>query len=461
MSTGSPPTSPVALWPGRSIVAGTLVVLGVVASFCFAYLFRYVLFCLLIGIVIDTAVTPLVNRMTTTLGMARGTTVVLIYLTASLLVAAVLAFGVPLLVEQIMTLIDALPSSYAEIRQQLLNAPVEAIRRMASRMQETIPPLDLESLASVLRNQGLGSTVGNAAAGALFWTGAVLLLAFNWSLQRQRTIGSLLLFVPDAKRDAARAFVEQCQDRVGAFVRGQGVLCLAVGGLSLIGYVLIGLPNALALAALAGVLEIVPYFGPILGTVPALIMAVSGDPSQIIWVLAVAAVVQVLENNLLVPKIMDASVGVHPVVTLLAIVAFSAAFGTAGMILAIPLAAILQVIMEHFLLRPEVNEPPAPAGRDRISRVRYEVGELMKDVRQQVRTKREAPTDDADQVEDSIESIAAEIERQLSDTADANAAESAATDATAGAEANAAPRANTAADANADESAATAARGAR
>jgi hypothetical protein len=127
----------------------------------------------------------------------------------------------------------------------------------------------------------------------------------------------------------------------------------------------------------------------------------------------VAVVVQFLENNVFVPKIMDSAVGVHPVVTLLALVAFADLFGALGMLLAIPLAAILQVLTERWLLQSEGTEPEAPLGRDRASRALYEARELMQDVRSQLRSKRDVPTNETDKVEDAIESIAADLERQL------------------------------------------------
>jgi predicted PurR-regulated permease PerM len=244
---------------------------------------------------------------------------------------------------------------------------------------------------------------------------AVVLSAFYWALQGQRTTAVLLLWVPDPRRDAARGLVEEMQQKVGAFIRGQGILCLFVGGICLIAFWAIGLPYSLVLAVLAGGLEIVPYFGPILAAVPAVLVAVSNDPSMLPWVLIVIGGVQFIENNLLVPRIMDQSVGVHPVVTILALAGFGTLMGVAGVILAIPLAAIVQLLLHRFLLRKEAMEPPPAVGRDRIGRLRYEAHELMQDVRSQLRQKREATTENADWAEDAIESLATDLERALAD----------------------------------------------
>jgi hypothetical protein len=203
-------------------------------------------------------------------------------------------------------------------------------------------------------------------------------------------------------------------DRVGAFVRGQALLCFSVFGISLVAFWLIGVPHAFALAVLAGFFELVPYVGPILAAVPPMLVAMAVDPSLIVWVLIAAIAVQVLENNVLVPMIMDNAVGVHSVVSLLALVAFTDLFGAIGMILAVPLAAILQVIFERWVFAVETPESAIPVRRDVSGRALWELRELIQDIRIQLREKPDAPTNDADEIEDSIEALAADLERQLS-----------------------------------------------
>ena len=120
--------------------------------------------------------------------------------------------------------------------------------------------------------------------------------------------------------------------------------------MSLMAYLIIGLPHALVLAIVAGVLEAVPVFGPVLGAIAPMLVALSVDPAQMVWVLLAAVVIQQSENYLLVPRIMDRSVGVNAVVTLLAIAGFSALEGLAGAVLAIPMAAIIQLLLDRYVL---------------------------------------------------------------------------------------------------------------
>jgi len=125
---------------------------------------------------------------------------------------------------------------------------------------------------------------------------------------------------------------------MGGYIRGQGILSLAVGLAAFVSYTLIGLPFALVLSIIAGLMEMIPVFGPVLGAIPALLVALSVDPGKAIWVLVATGVIQMLENAWLVPRIMNHSMGVNPIITILSLVAFSSVFGFPGALLALPLA---------------------------------------------------------------------------------------------------------------------------
>src|SRR3970282_1031590 len=102
--------------------------------------------------------------------------------------------------------------------------------------------------------------------------------------------------------------------------------------LSFLAYTLIGIPNAIVFAVLAGVLEVIPYIGPILSAIPPLLVALTIDPVTAIWVLVACTAIQQSENYLLVPLVMRGSVGLNPFVTLLAITAFGSLPGVPGLV---------------------------------------------------------------------------------------------------------------------------------
>jgi predicted PurR-regulated permease PerM len=206
------------------------------------------------------------------------------------------------------------------------------------------------------------------------------------------------------------------ETKVGSYVAGQGVLCLVIGIMALISYLLIGLPNALVLAFMAGVLEAVPMIGPVLGAIPAALVGLSVAPVKLVWVIVATVVIQQLENNLLVPRIMRKAVGVNPFVTLLAIFAFSSLFGLAGALMAIPMAAIIQLLLERFVFHAEAMEPEPSPGRDHASRLRYEAQGFAQDLRKQARLKKggsDLRVKQIDQVMDEIETIATDLDALL------------------------------------------------
>jgi hypothetical protein len=114
----------------------------------------------------------------------------------------------------------------------------------------------------------------------------------------------------------------------------------------------------------------VPVIGPIVATIPAAIFALTLGPAAVVWVIVASMVIASIESYLLVPRIMNRSVGLHPVITLLAVTALFALLGPIGGVLAVPLAAIAQLIFKRFVL------PPRPIVEDRKSERRDQQGVL-------------------------------------------------------------------------------------
>ena len=156
--------------------------------------------------------------------------------------------------------------------------------------------------------------------------------------------------------------------------------------------------------------------GPLLGAVPAGLVALSIGPAKLIWVIIATIVIQQLENSLLVPRIMKKAVGVNPFVTLLALFAFGSLFGLAGALMAIPIAAIIQLVLNHFVFQQPTVEMEASAGRDYASRLRYEAQDLVQDLRKQSRRKKrgsELAIKQIEQVMDEIETITTNLDTLL------------------------------------------------
>jgi hypothetical protein len=210
------------------------------------------------------------------------------------------------------------------------------------------------------------------------------------------------------------------EGKVAAYFRGQIILCGVVGLLSLIGYVAIGLPYALGLALIMAVCEAIPMVGPLIGAVPAVLIALAVAPDKILWTVLVIFIIQTSENNLLVPRVMDRSVGINPIVTILGITAFGALFGFAGALLAVPLTAMVQIIASRWMFR----DPTTPdVSRSRAGLLRLAARELVQDVRKSSRIESEETTlvdPEVERAEDLLEAIAIDLDKVLTDRESAN-----------------------------------------
>jgi predicted PurR-regulated permease PerM len=262
--------------------------------------------------------------------------------------------------------------------------------------------------------QVIGYTI--LAARVIFAAILILALTFYWTLDGQRIIKTLTLLIPQDQRESISELILAMEGKVGFYLAGQGVLCLVISVMALVAYLLIGLPNALVLALAAGVMEAVPMVGPLLGAIPAALVALSIGPDRLIWVIVATVIIQQLENTLLVPRIMKKTVGVNPFVTLLALFAFSSLFGIAGALMAIPIAAIIQLTLNHFVFQSATVELEVSEGRDYASRLRYEAQGLIQDLRKQSRLKKRGSDQKIIQIEkvmDEIETITSSLDTLL------------------------------------------------
>jgi predicted PurR-regulated permease PerM len=403
-------------WSGRQIFNATLVVTAIGLLFYLLFRYNQIVFLLFLAIVISTAIRPVVAWLNAR-GLPRAAGVIVVYAALLLALGGMVALAAPLLAEQAAAIMEAAPDYYGELRSNLFLSESLFLQRLALNMPEELaltPPSDTATPTTAGETTSSPiSYVGLAGRGVL-WAAALFVLGFYWTLERDRTVRSLLLWVPTTRRETARQVLDEIEGKVGGFVIGQAILCLAVGLAALIAYLLIGLPYALVLALLAGVTEIIPVVGPVLGAIPAMLVAAAAAPNKIWWVVLATLVIQNLEGYVLVPRIMKRSVGINSTVTLLAFVAFTALFGLGGALVSVPLAAILQLLIDRFLLTPNLTQvQQSQLGRDQISLYRLEAQTLAKSLRRQlVDDEQEGPA--AEKTIDELEAITTELDSILS-----------------------------------------------
>ena len=411
------------VWSSRKIIKTTLLVATVAAGFWLLYYYRLILLIFFTAIVLGTAFKPLVEWLHRR-GVSRLISLILVYLIVVLIIAGFLWISIPILIKQTFELVGSIPQIYQDLRATLLKSPSMILNNLGWNM-----PLDIRLiLAKVPQEARTFDTVTRvlaftAAFIKVFLAAiAIFLLTSFWILEGDHAIRTLFLYLPSRFRKTGQVLYKDVETRLGAFLRGQFFLCLVIALLAFISYLLIGIPNALLLAIIAGVLEAVPIFGPVLGAIPALFVAYSLDPTLVLWVIGSTTIIQQLENYLLVPRIMGTAVGVNPIITLLILATFSSLLGLPGALLAIPSAAIIQLLMNKFVLSRDYSTLLQPDGRNKISAIRYEVHELIIDVRNQLRRKEGRSSDLSDQFEDAIELAALELDSLLKDSSSEGAA---------------------------------------
>lgn len=185
---------------------------------------------------------------------------------------------------------------------------------------------------------------------------AVIVLSY-YMTQEMHKLRDYFLFWSPEKGDKYNAIAEKLEVEIGHWIRGEVLLMLIVGVLSYIGYVIVGLPYAVALGVIAGLLELVPNVGPTIATIPAVLVGFSISPAHGFGALAVSVIVQQLENNLIVPKIMQKTTGLNPIVTLLAIMIGLKLGGPLLAVLSLPVVLSARVIFAHIKLNKTTNIP--------------------------------------------------------------------------------------------------------
>lgn len=399
-------------WYPRRVIVATLIILLVTAGFYLLYLFSNVLFVLFVAAVLATAIRPAVLWLERYhIPQPLGT--LLMFAIIGAFTVGVLSVLLPLLIAQASALTTELPSYYAKFRDWVTDTTIPLVRSLANQLPQQIqlnvarPAAAEDQVTAVTQAVGYVRSIGWGVFGAV----AMVLITYFWIVDRDQIVRAGLLVVPIDRRNGARELWDILEEKVGAFIRGQTLLCLSIGILSGIAFFAIGLPNALVLAVLAGILEAVPYLGPIATAALAISLTLAQAPDKLWWVAGACIVIQQAENAILVPRIMDRTVGVNAVVTLLAIAAFGSLLGIGGAIMAIPLAVILQVLIERAVLNTQQEPAVEITGRDHVAVLRYQAQDLASDIRDRIRE--QDASEDEELLEESLEAVVGDIDELL------------------------------------------------
>jgi predicted PurR-regulated permease PerM len=193
----------------------------------------------------------------------------------------------------------------------------------------------------------VGLTVAEGITSVL----TLLTVVYFWLTEHARLQRYVLAFVPEHRRARARDVWNNAETRLGMWVRGQLILMSAIGIAAGIAYTLLGVPAGLLLGLFAAIAEGIPIVGPLIGAIPAVLVAATISPQLALMVAGVYAVLQIIEGNVLVPLVMRNTVGISPFLVILSVLVGAAAGGFVGALLAVPIAATAEVLIEGLQAR--------------------------------------------------------------------------------------------------------------
>ena len=330
--------------PAGEVARAGLVVIGLGLATYILWHIHEVIFLLFLGILLATAIEPIVNYLRRG-PFGRGTGVLAVYTAIALVLGTVTAVVVPSLAAQSDAFFASIPAKIGALRpyaadlgpKVVEDAAVRAIDRVGDTVSNPTVPVDEQSLLQIL------ATIGHYLISFM----TVFFLAFYWLAERATIKRALLRLVPPSHARGVNTAWLEVEQKLGGWVRGQLLVMGIMAVLAGIGFLVIGLPNPVLLGVLAGLGELVPMVGPFLAFAPAILVALGIDPWLALVVLVYAVVIQQIESNFLVPRIMGHSVGVSPLTVLLGILIGAILYGLLGAFLAVPIAGAIQVIVAH------------------------------------------------------------------------------------------------------------------
>ena len=157
-------------------------------------------------------------------------------------------------------------------------------------------------------------------------------------------------FLPIKIRKATLRLLSDMNLQISQYIRGQIIVAIGVAIMFVVGYSIVGLPYGVIIGVAAGFLNIIPYIGSFLAMVPAIIVAIVVGPMMIVKVLIVFAIEQTIESRVISPQVLGSNMAIHPVTIMLLLISAGSIFGVAGVVLVIPIYAVIKVIFNHFFV---------------------------------------------------------------------------------------------------------------
>lgn len=254
--------------------------------------------------------------------------------------------GLPRLFIQLHELADEAPNmfrTYERLGMKFMDEVYSLPEIFHDRIESTIK--DLEKFVDTLLEKGIGLVKGIIQSFFVLLIIPFLVFYFLKDIDTMKTV--VWYFMPKKWRKHGQALIREIDRSLGQYLRGQFLVILILCVLATTAFWLLGLPYPILLGTIVGITEIIPYFGPIIGAVPALFIAMTISPSMVVWVIGTIVLLQLIEGSVLSPLIVGKTLNMHPVVIILVLLVGGEVAGIIGMLLAVPVFAILRVCVSY------------------------------------------------------------------------------------------------------------------
>lgn len=341
-----------------------LAIMGILALIYFLYSIQGILVLLFVSMLLAAAIDPVVDKWQNR-KIPRGISVMILYILFLLIFGAVVYSLIPIIVEQIITLTQNIGKVVNNILSNQ-NFEFPFSKELKPIYDSLVRNIDkqqiisqLQSVLSTISNQ-LANIAGNSllALGALF-NGIlnaliVMVITFFMVVDKKSIHKFIHSLIPSQYAAYYAVKTHQIQKKIGGWVRGQIILCISIGLITYIGLLFlqlfgIDIQYKETLAVVAGVTEIIPYLGPVIGAVPAVLIATNISIWAVLWVIFLYFMVQTLENNVIVNIVMNKEVGLNPIIIIVAMMVGAQFFGILGIVLAIPVATSISVLVQDYI----------------------------------------------------------------------------------------------------------------
>ncbi|WP_203232077.1 AI-2E family transporter [Paenibacillus pinistramenti] len=276
----------------------------------------------------------------------RVVSVLLIYLVIALLLTLFFLVVWPPLRNQIQEFIENVPSLINGLTAQMNEIQKSKYFLMFNSGNPQLTSRITEYLNQLLETiSGYLSQIFSFLSGFMIVVGTAPIVLYYMLKEDGRMANALVRIIPSKYRKDGKQVTEEIDSALSGFIAGRMISSFLLGVLCFIGFVIIGLPYPLMLSIICAVFNFIPYFGPLLGAIPCVIVALTESPGMVMWVIVIIFVSQQIESNLIAPYVYGRTINIHPLTTVVLILIAGEVAGILGMLLAIPLYMIVKVIV--------------------------------------------------------------------------------------------------------------------